>query len=77
MRRYAQPSHRGDESPGVVVLIGADGLFVGAREIRRHRPGRISLTETVCLRDPAIHHQLVPVVHEHMAPLAGQRRMNI
>jgi hypothetical protein len=49
---------------------------VATGEIGCHLIGRIPFTVAISLRHPAIYHQGIAVVHQDMAPIAGQSRVN-
>lgn len=51
VRRDAEPSHLGHESPGV-VLVGTDGLRLAAGTSRRHLLGGIPLPASAAPADP-------------------------
>jgi hypothetical protein len=71
------PAHLSNESLGVVVLVGADRLLVGTGQICSHRLGRIPFAGAHSLGDAAVDDQGMAVVHEHMAPIAGQCWMDL
>ena len=70
VRGHADVAHLSDKAPGVVVLVGTNGFLVGTGTICCHRFGRIPFSGARGLRDFAIHDQGMPVVHQHMAPIA-------
>ncbi len=77
MRLHADSPELSDHSLGVVVLVGPKGFLVGTRDVSRHRFGGIPLSGARGLRHLAIDDQGIAVVHEHMAPVAGQCSMDI
>lgn len=77
MRRHADSPELSDHSLGVVVLIGTKGFLVGTRDVSCHRFGGIPLSGARGLRHLAIDDQGMAIVHEHIAPVAGQCWMGI
>jgi hypothetical protein len=85
VRSHAQPPHLGDEPFRVVVLVGTDRLLVGTSAIGSHLLGRIPLavanrSAEACgysQRHPAINHQVVAVLHEHMPSVVQLSWMGI
>ena len=77
VRCHPDPPEFGDHSPGVVVLVGTDGFLVGTGDGSRHGFGGIPLPGARRLGDPAVHDQGMAVVHEHMAPVAGECWMGL
>jgi len=77
VRCHSDPPEFGNQSPGVVVLVGTDGFLVGTGDGRRHRFGGIPLAGAHRLGEAAVHDQRMAVVHQHMAPVAGQCWMGV
>jgi len=70
------PVQLGNEYSGVVILVGADHLLVSGGQISGHRLGRVPLAVAIGRCDAAVNDQVIAVVHEHMASVAGHRWMN-
>ena len=62
---------------GVVAPIGPKGFLEGSGQLSSHRLGRIPLTGASGLGDLAIGGQRMAILHEHVAPVAGQRPMGL
>ena len=77
MRCHSDPAEFGNHSIGVVVVVGTDGFLMGTGDVSRHRFGGIPLPGARRSGDAAVHDQGMAVVHEHMAPVAGQCRMGL
>ena len=71
----------------VVTLIGAQCDAMPARDLCRHREGRLGFCSAADVSQPGIDHQAVAIVHLHMPgirklglfarPFAGQARLRI
>jgi hypothetical protein len=77
VRFHGNTTHLGDEASSVIVLVRIGGLLVGIEEVCRHLLGGIPLRSARPLGRLAIENKGMAVVHEHMAQIAGQRRLGL